>query len=160
MAFGSLANGGVLLKPQVIESIRRSDGQVVWQARPAVVRRVLSPNTAAATVEVMRQVVERGTGRRCRLERWTSFGKTGTAQIPGEGGYVDGAYTGSFVGGAPVSRPRVLCLISIYWPQRSKGYYGSTVAAPYVRKVLQKTLAYWNVPPDRPPDSQWARTGE
>ncbi len=84
------------------------------------------------------------------MSRWTSFGKTGTAQIPGVGGYVDGAYTGTFVGGGPVSSPRVICLVSVYWPNRSRGYYGSTVAAPYVRSVLERTLAYLEVPPDRP----------
>ena len=45
----------------------------------------------------------------------------------------------------------MICVISIYWPDRSKGYYGSTVAAPYVRQVLQKTLTYLDVPADKGP---------
>ena len=44
----------------------------------------------------------------------------------------------------------MLCLISIYWPDKSTGHYGATVAAPYVRQVLERTLAYLNVPPDLP----------
>jgi len=149
MAFASLANGGLLLRPQIVDRIVDAAGDSVYEAQPSVVRRVIGPQTSAQSVDVLRQVVERGTGRACKMDRWTSFGKTGTAQIPGPGGYVEGAYTGSFVGGAPASRPRVICLISIYWPNRAKGYYGSVVAAPYVKDVLSKTLTYLDVPSDR-----------
>ena len=150
MAFSSLVNGGLLLQPRLIEKVTDSQGRVLWQGRRRVVRRVLRPDTSKKTLEVLRQVVEQGTGKACRMDKWTSFGKTGTAQIPGRGGYVDGAYTGTFIGGAPASRPRVICMISVYWPDRSKGYYGSKVAAPYVRDVLERSLGYLNVPPDKP----------
>jgi cell division protein FtsI/penicillin-binding protein 2 len=149
-AFSALVNGGELLRPRLIERLTEPDGSVVYRSRRRAVRRLLSPAVSKRTREVLAQVVERGTGKRCRLEKWTSFGKTGTAQIPGPGGYVDGAYTGSFVGGAPVDTPAVICLISIYWPDRSRGYYGGVVAAPYVREVLEQTLEYLDVPPDRP----------
>ncbi len=151
-AFSALANGGELVRPRLIDRICTADGRVLWQSHRRVVRRVLKPQVARQALAAMEQVVERGTGKRCKLEHWTSFGKTGTAQIPGRGGYVDGAYTGTFVGGAPAGQPRVLCVISIYWPDRSKGYYGSKVAAPFVRKVLRRTLTYLNVPPDRQAD--------
>ncbi|MGB2820011.1 MAG: penicillin-binding protein 2, partial [Phycisphaerae bacterium] len=150
MAFSSLANGGLLMKPRLVDHVCSADGKVIWRGRPVVVRRVLKPSVAERTLAVLQQVVERGTGKRSRLEHWTSFGKTGTAEIPGPGGYVPGAYVGSFVGGAPVSQPRVLCLISVYWPDQSKGYYGAKVAAPFVKEVLTRTLTYLNVPPDRP----------
>jgi len=110
---------------------------------------VLSRSVAKQALDVLRQVVERGTGKKCRLRRWTSFGKTGTAQIAGVGGYVEGAYAGTFVGGAPAERPRLLALITIYRPDRSKGYYGAKVAAPYVKDVLQQGLSYLGVPEDR-----------
>ena len=150
MAFGSLANGGLLLKPRIIDQIRSPGGQVIWRSRREVVRRVLSPSVAAETLSVLQEVVERGTGKACRLARWTSFGKTGTAEIAGPGGYVAGAYTATFIGGAPASSPKVICLISVYWPDNSKGYYGGTVAAPQVKRVLEQTLWYLGVPPDRP----------
>jgi len=148
MAFASLVNGGELLRPRLVDRVVAADGTVVHRGRREVVRRTLRPDVSAAMLDVLRQVVERGTGKRCRLSRWTSFGKTGTAQIAGRGGYVDGAYTASFVGGAPAGRPELLCTISIYWP-REHGYYGGTVAAPRVRRVLEQALAYRGVPPDR-----------
>jgi len=150
MAFAAIANGGLLMKPRLVQSITDSRGEVLWASRPGAVRRVLSPAVSRATLAAMQDVVQRGTGKNCRLKNWSSWGKTGTAQIPGPQGYIDGAYTGSFIGGAPTARPAVVCLISIYWPDRHKGYYGSVVAAPFVKQVLQKTLTYLDVPPERP----------
>jgi cell division protein FtsI/penicillin-binding protein 2 len=148
MAFGAVANGGNLMQPILVDRVLAGD-EVILQNEPTVVRRVLTPETARQTVDVMALVVEEGTGKKARMQQWTSFGKTGTAQIAGPGGYVDGAYVGSFVGGGPVATPRVVCLISVYWPDRSNGYYGGTVAAPYVKRVLEQTLTYLDVPSDR-----------
>ena len=149
MAYAALINGGELLRPRLVDHIRGPDGEIVRAGQREVVARVLSERTSAQTRRVLGQVVERGTGKSCRMSRWTSMGKTGTAQIPGPGGYVDGAYTASFVGAAPVDRPRLLCVISVYWPDPDKGYYGSKVAAPYVRDVLERSLTYLEVPGDR-----------
>ncbi len=148
MAFCSLANGGVLLKPYLVDTIADAEGRVIYRGGRRVVRRVISPPVAAQTLAVMQQVVEQGTGKPCRMSRWTCFGKTGTAQIAGQGGYVPDAYVGSFLGGAPVNHPRLVCLISIYHPVKSKGYYGSKVAAPFVKEVLQRSLTYLGVPDD------------
>jgi cell division protein FtsI/penicillin-binding protein 2 len=83
------------------------------------------------------------------MDRWSVFGKTGTAQIGGPGGYEDRAYTATFMAGAPASAPAVVCVISVYKPDYSRGYTGGTVAAPCVRQVLQKTLPYLDIPPDK-----------
>ncbi|HUT56348.1 MAG TPA: penicillin-binding protein 2 [Phycisphaerae bacterium] len=149
MAFCALANGGELLRPRVVDRVIDADGRTVWTGRRTMVRRAVSPRVAAETLAVMAEVVERGTGKACKLTRWTSFGKTGTAQVPGPGGYEQDAYTSSFVGGAPAEAPRVLCLVSVFRPNKSKGYYGAKVAAPAVRQVLEQTLSYLDVPPDR-----------
>jgi cell division protein FtsI/penicillin-binding protein 2 len=151
MAFGAVANDGLLLKPRLIDRIVDPQGNVVHVEHRKVIRPIFNPEVSRQCRLVMQQVVERGTGKRCKMDKWTSFGKTGTAQIAGPGGmgYINGAYTGSFIGGAPVEKPRLLCVMSVYWPQRSKGYYGGTVAAPYVKKVLEKSLTYLKVPPDK-----------
>ncbi|MDP6634287.1 MAG: penicillin-binding protein 2 [Phycisphaerae bacterium] len=151
MAFSAVANDGLLLKPRLVDRIVDPQGKVLHVESRKVVRPVFTPAVARQCRLVMQQVVERGTGKRCKMEHWTSFGKTGTAQIAGPGGmgYADGAYTASFVGGAPVKKPRLLCVISVYWPDRSKAYYGGTVAAPYVKQVLEKSLTYLKVPPDK-----------
>ncbi len=149
MAFAALVNGGELLVPHVVDRILDANGQLIWQSQPTAVRRVISPSVSAQTLRVLTDVVEDGTGSRARMSRWTSFGKTGTAQVPGIGGYEPNAYTGTYVGGAPADNPRVICLISVHKPKRSLGYYGGTVAAPYVKDVLERAMVYYDIPPDR-----------
>jgi cell division protein FtsI/penicillin-binding protein 2 len=150
-AFCAMSNGGMLMKPRLVSHIVRQDGEVVWRSEPHAIRRVLKPSTATQILGVLEQVVERGTGKQCKLSRWTCGGKTGTAQIAWHGGYPDGAFTGSFIGIAPVSNPRLVCLISVYWPDKKKGHFGATVAAPYVKKVLEFSLTHLDVAPDKEP---------
>lgn len=148
-AFSTIANGGTLMKPRLIDRVVSPDGKVLYQGSPQKVRQVLTPTVARQFIdEALVQVVEKGTGKKARMARWYCFGKTGTAQIGGPHGYQDRAFTGTFVGGAPASKPRVVCVISVYHPTRN-GHYGGTVAAPYVKEVLEKTLSYLDVPPDR-----------
>lgn len=151
-AFSAIANGGILLRPRIIDKVIGVDGRIVYRAEPAPIRRVLSRTVARQFIdEVLVNVVERGTGKKCRLARWSVFGKTGTGQVAGQGGYIEHAYTASFMAGAPARRPRVVCVVSIYKPDYSIGHTGGNVAAPCVREVLRKTLAYLDVPPDRAP---------
>ncbi|MCL2700210.1 MAG: penicillin-binding protein 2 [Phycisphaerae bacterium] len=150
-AFCALANGGELLQPRLVDCIVAPDGSVTWQSERKVIRRVISEQTSRSTLAVMASVVEKeyGTGHATtQMDRWTSFGKTGTAQVARGGQLATGVYTGSFVGGAPASHPRVVCLISVHHP-RTGGYYGGTVAGPVFKDVVEKTLAYLNVSPDR-----------
>lgn len=151
-AYCALVNGGELLEPRLIDSVLDASGKnVVWRGERKVIRRVLKPQTSRGAIDVMAQVVERGTGKACKMDLWTSFGKTGTAQIAKDGHYPERAFTSTFVGGAPASNPQLICVISVYWPTKG-GHYGSTVAAPYVKDVLERSLSYLNVPPDKTPD--------
>ena len=106
------------------------------------------------TEHLLLGVVKEGTGRRCNLEKWQVMGKTGTAQVPrigqGRRGYEPNAYLGSFIAAAPASDPAVVVLVMIRKPQRSIGYYGSVVALPAVRAILEETLPYLEIPPDKP----------
>ena len=149
-AFCAFANGGLLMQPRLIQSITDENGAIVEAFEPQAIRRVLKPRVAAETLKVLAAVVTEGTGKAARLDGYTSFGKTGTAQVSDQQGYITGAYTGSFIGGAPVTNPKLVCLVSIHRPDRTKGYYGGTVAAPAVRRVLQESLEYLNVPQDKP----------
>ncbi len=149
MAYSALVNGGVLLRPRLVARVTTSDGRLLARSKPVSRGRLLSPEVSAQTRRVLRSVVEDGTGKACRLDRWTSLGKTGTAQVAGRGGYLPGAYTASFVGAAPAERPALVVVVSVYRPDPSTGYYGGAVAAPVVREVLRRSLAYLGVPPDR-----------
>jgi cell division protein FtsI/penicillin-binding protein 2 len=148
MAYGALVNGGTLYRPRLIDHITDATGNVQFQSKPTALRQVISPRTSQGILSVLQQVVERGTGKACQMDKWTSGGKTGTAQIAVGGVYPAGAFTSTFIGVAPASKqPALVCLISVYWPH--SGHFGAQVAAPYVKEVLEQTLPYLNVPPDK-----------
>ena len=147
--FAVFANGGLLVTPRVVLGYGSHDGAVMEHCyeRPAP-KRVLSESMADFMArDVLAGVVERGTGKRARLAGYTVAGKTGTAQIAreGGGGYIRGAYRGTFVGFAPAEKPRFVVLVSLERP-RGRGYYGGTVAAPAVARILERSLTYVGVP--------------
>ena len=147
-AYCAFANGGFIMRPRLIRQISNQRGEIIYSTNPEIVRRIISEQAAKQSVEVMRDVVLKGTAKKSKSKYYSIWGKTGTAQVSNSQGYIPRAYTGSFIGGAPVKNPEVICLISIYRPGRNKKYYGGTVAGPYVKDVLEKTLRYLQRKPD------------
>lgn len=150
----AVANGGVLMRPQLVREIRDSAGNVVASFQPQPLRRVLSPQQARQVADLLCSVVLKGTGRNAFIEGYRVAGKTGTAQVVGEGGYVSGRYVASFVGFAPADNPRICALVMVAEPKGGV-YYGSQVAAPVFREVVKDALRYLKVPAtpglDKPP---------
>lgn len=101
--------------------------------------------------DAMKGVMEEGTGRLAQSDRYQIFGKSGTAQLPKRGGkgYWDDRYVASFIAGAPFSNPRIIVLCVIDDPDRRKGHFGGTIAGPVVRDVVEQTLNYLGVAPDK-----------
>lgn len=139
-AYGSLANGGVLMRPTLVREIRNSEGETTWRSEPEPVRRVVDRNVASQVNEVLTWVVSaEGTGKKAALETLQIAGKTGTARIASNGGYDERRYAASFVGYAPAQDPRLVILTKLEDPQGQ--YYGGGIAAPVSRRVLQAMLA-------------------
>ena len=118
-----------------------------------MVQRAISPETARLTREIMEEVMTDGTGQRSQSDRYRLFGKSGTAQLPRVegGGYHEDRYISSFIAGAPFDTPRIVVLCVIDDPDRDLGaWYGGRVAGPVVRDLVDFTLDYMQVPPDKP----------
>jgi len=149
-AYGALANGGTLYRPQMVERIEDAEGNLVQEFPPAALGRVISRKTSEEMREILEGVVQRGTGKRARLEKWSVGGKTGTARKLVRGRYSDRKHYSSFVAFAPVEKPRMVVLITVDEPKGA--YYGGTVAAPRVAAVLRRGLTHLGVPasPVRP----------
>ncbi|MQL52317.1 PASTA domain-containing protein [Desulfofundulus thermobenzoicus] len=142
----AVANGGTFMRPRLVKEIRDPSGRVVKKFDPEPVRQVLSPDKARQVAGLLQAVVMKGTGRNAFIDGYRVAGKTGTAQVVGEGGgYVSGRYVASFVGFAPADNPRVAALVMVAEP-RGGVYYGSQVAAPVFREVVGDTLHYLQVP--------------
>jgi len=137
-AYAAIANGGVLMRPLIVRALVSPDGTIVKRYQPQALRRVMSPQTAAQLLGILRDVVMRGTARGISLPGYALAGKTGTAQMVIDGSYIAGAYTASFVGIVPADRPEYVILVKIDRPQGA--YYGSIVAAPAFRELCRRVL--------------------
>jgi len=151
-AYAAIANGGLLMRPLIVHSLQAPDGTITRQFSPEVVRRVMTPQTAAQLLSMLRDVVRRGTARGVAIPGYALAGKTGTAQMVIDGTYVIGAYTSSFVGIVPADKPEYVILVKIDRPQGA--YYGSIVAGPAFRELARRVLWRESVLPQRVTSAQ------
>jgi cell division protein FtsI (penicillin-binding protein 3) len=147
-AYGALANGGKLVRPRILLSVAESSGGFRMppgsSASPEVIREVLGPRAVEKLRGALRNVVVKGTGTKAAVSCYEVAGKTGTAQklLP-DGQYASNKHLGAFVGFAPADKPRVAVIVVVDEPKDA--YYGGTVAAPSVGRVIERSLQYLGV---------------
>ena len=140
LAYGALANGGVLMEPRLVREVRGSDGKTLERREPRRLRRVVPDRVAADIRDVLVSVVEDGTATRASLSTFEVAGKTGTARRTGpDGRYEAGAYNATFVGFFPARDPQLVIYVKLDRPRGD--YYGGLTAAPVTREALQAILA-------------------
>lgn len=146
MAYGALANGGTLYKPQIIERVIRDDGSEE-KIEPKAVRRVLSEGTSRAIGEMLRSVVVNGHGKRADVPGYLVGGKTGTAQVAKSSGkgYEEGLSIGSFVGYAPINDPQFVVLVKLDNPKNVE--WAESSAAPTFGRIMKFLLEYARIKP-------------
>lgn len=147
MAMSALANGGVLMRPQIIDRIVNQEGELLAHPEPEAVRRVCRPETAAKVRQALREVVEDGTGSLVKMERYSVAGKTGTARIAP---YREERYHSSFVGFFPTENPELCIAVVVEDPNPRLGYYGGKVAGPAFRNIASRAADYLGIQPDLP----------
>jgi cell division protein FtsI/penicillin-binding protein 2 len=143
-AYNAIANGGVLLKPQIIDHLIYADGSVS-ESSPQEVRRVISQKTAHDVSQMLRSVVEKGHGKRAGVPGYAVGGKTGTAQVVFGGKYEEGKNIGSFAGFAPVDNPRFTMLVRLDNPKTVE--WAESSAAPTFGELMKFLLEYYHVEP-------------
>jgi cell division protein FtsI (penicillin-binding protein 3)/stage V sporulation protein D (sporulation-specific penicillin-binding protein) len=150
MAMSVIANGGNLMRPHIIRSIKNEDGKTIHEFAPEVVRRVIPEKTAQLVNSALVDVVgDRGTAALARVNGYTVAGKTGTAQkADPRGGYAPNKYVVSFVGYMPAEDPQFVCLIMVNDAKISSNLnYGGLVAAPVFSRVAEKAARYLDLTP-------------
>jgi cell division protein FtsI/penicillin-binding protein 2 len=142
-AFCAIANGGYRVKPRIVEQIVSPRGEVTRPVRVEP-QRILPLAVVENVRSILEDVVNRGTGKPARIPGYRVAGKTGTAERF-VGKHVDG-YVSSFCAFAPAEQPAVVVLLMLNGVHGAE-YYGGTVAAPGVRRVLEDTLHHLGIPP-------------
>lgn len=142
----SVANDGVMLKPQIIKEIHSRDGQLVKAFKSETVRQVIDSATAQDMRYILEKVISEGGAGRAAVPGYKMAGKTGTAQkIAETGGYENDKYIASFVGFGPLEEAPVALLVVLYEPKGR--YYGGEIAAPIFSDIMREIIQYYNISP-------------
>lgn len=144
-AYATIANGGNLMRPYIVEEIRHADGNIE-KRKPEVIRQVLSPRAATLMNGMLTSVVSNGHAAGAQVDGYYVAGKTGTAQIASGGGYREDATNHSFVGYAPADDPKFVMIVRLDRP--SSALYSASTAAPVFAEIAKYILQYYQVQPD------------
>lgn len=158
MFYNAVANNGVMVKPRFVNELRRYDKTEKIFGTEIVNPKIASDETLMKIRKVMENVVIKGTASNIYSSNFSMAGKTGTAKkyIPrhknekGEtisGHYSTEHYVASFAGFFPADTPKYSCIVVVHDPDKKKGYYGATVAAPIFKEIAQKI--YTTMPIDK-----------
>jgi cell division protein FtsI (penicillin-binding protein 3) len=139
-AVNVIANDGVLTPPRIVRDASGSAGAGARAVLPAPVARQIR--------ELMRRVVEEGTGTAARIPGYPIAGKTGTAQKldPVLKRYTSLRHLASFAGFVD-SRPSAFSMVVVIDDPRGDDQYGGLVAAPVFREVARRILRHFRIPP-------------
>ncbi len=134
-ATAAAINGGVYYEPYLVSEIFDAKGNVAEVILPKEKRRVISAKSSEILRGYLENVVKDGSGKQAYIEGYRVGGKTGTAQKYENGVIAAGKYVMSFIGFFPADKPKYLALCVVDEP--IGGQYGSTVAAPLVKKIFE-----------------------
>lgn len=126
-----IGNGGVVPEPTLIERVTTATGRVVEQRDQETWKTAIRPDTARTLVEMMKNVVETGSGQQAQISGIQVAGKTGTADAP------SGNITW-FIAFAPADDPKVAIAVAI--EGQSSGTTGGAISAPIARDVMAELL--------------------
>jgi cell division protein FtsI/penicillin-binding protein 2 len=143
-AASALANNGQMVYPHVLYATIQDGRQHTMSTQ--VVGTPISADTARTITEMLAIALETEASR-ALVPGYRVAGKTGTAQVPTPYGYYDSEQTNaSFIGWGPVDDPQFLVYVWLENPQSSD--WGSVVAAPVFKQVVEKLVVLMGIPPD------------
>ncbi len=132
MVGATIANGGVVPRPYIVDKILGHDGSVVSRTRASTLGRAIKPETAAELNQMMVSVVQGGTGTAAQIPGIQVAGKTGTAETG-----VNNVYTAWFVSFAPADNPQVAVAVVL---EKQLNGFGGAVSAPIAKAIMEKLL--------------------
>lgn len=135
--YNAVANNGEMVRPQFVKEIRNVNETVKVFDKSVINPQIVSSKTIGEMQQLLKNVVERGTGKRLYSKEFSMAGKTGTAQMNYGRGRENMYYASSFVGYFPADNPKYSCIVVIHKPTQHS-YYGGDVAGPVFKRIAQK----------------------
>ena len=140
-AFCSVVNGGYYYQPHVVKQVLDADGNLVENYDKILVRRTISQETSDQMKQILKEVVEEGTGKKAIVEGYEIGGKTGTAEKLPRG---NGKYILSFIGFSPVTDPEVVIYCVVDEPG-AEDQASSAAGTLLFNKIAEELLPYMNI---------------
>jgi cell division protein FtsI/penicillin-binding protein 2 len=144
-SFAAIANGGILMRPYVVDEILRD--LKVEKSRPREIRRVINKKTSENVTLMMESVILKGQAKNAKIEGYRLAGKTGTAQIAEDGKYIEDTNQ-SFIGFGPLDNPKYVVLVKL---EKTDKRFADATALPVWREIMKFLLNYYNIPKNKEP---------
>ena len=141
-ALTSNGNEGKLMKPRLVRALADSDGNIIEEFDPTVVRQVVSKQTASEICQMMEGVVSKGTGSEAYLPGYRVGGKTGTAQKQPR---AEKNYLVSFIGYAPQENPEIMIYVVIDEPNAPDQSATSSLISQLASDIMAEAFPYLNI---------------
>jgi len=140
MAYCAIANGGYLLKPNIIDNIY-FDNQTKYNSKTKVIRQSISNDTSKKLLSMLKNVITSGTGSFAHIKGFDIAGKTGTAQKVIDGEYSEEEFISSFAAIFPSNEPKYVCIVSIDSADYNKGYHWAGISvAPVIKNIFERII--------------------
>lgn len=144
-AFSTVINGGHLMKPQIVDKVIKNNGEEIIIPSKEI-RRVISDQTSAKMRGMLISVVKNGWSVKSAVPGYLIGGKTGTAQIPNQGGAgYSTEMVHSYITSAPMNDPRFTILVKLYKVKAVN--FSSDSSSPIARQILEFLFDYYNISP-------------
>lgn len=143
-AVATLANGGYLVTPQVVDKLQGEGWQE--EIKPQVGTKILSDKTIDEIKIMMVEAAKNGESKWTNLKGFSIAGKTGTAQIPISGHYDQEKTMASFIGFAPSEKPKFVMLVTLREPKTSQ--WASETAAPLWYSIVKEIFPLFGIQPE------------
>ena len=142
-AYSAITNDGTMVRPRIAKALVDNDGNVLQEFGTEYIRKVISPETAATTRQILESVVTNGTSKNAYIPGFRIAGKTGTSEKLPRG---NGKYIASFLGFAPANDPEIIGLLILDEPM-GDSYMGGQIAAPTFKLIFDDVLRYLGIEP-------------
>jgi len=147
-AYATLANGGTLMQPHIVEKIIEKNGPTV-ETSPSPIHKVITEETSRQIIAMLTSAVENGVAKNAGVENHYIAAKTGTSQTYKNGKPLSGAGTtiASILGLGPIDKPQFVLYVKLDRPRSSE--WADSTAAFLFRDIATYLYDYLGIPPDK-----------